>query len=116
MSVFILTRVLSDSPGPLYQVMSHGLASHFGMQGGSTQLRSTQLNSTQLNSTQLVDIAPTPQTRSASHLTHANPRGASGAARELVLFDSDVMMTLHHVVTMALSALVWYGDQSFAGG
>lgn len=85
--------------------MSHGLASHFGMQGGPTQL----------NSTQLVTIAPTPQTRSAYHLTHANPRGASGAARELVLFDSDVMMTLHHVVTMALSALVWYGDQSFAG-
>ena len=33
--------------------------------------------------------------------------------RELVLFDSDVMMVGHHVVTMFLSAFIWWGMQGW---
>jgi hypothetical protein len=38
---------------------------------------------------------------------------AFGQLRELVLFDSDSMMVGHHVVTMFLSAYIWWGMQGW---
>jgi uncharacterized membrane protein YwzB len=35
-------------------------------------------------------------------------------ARDLVLMDSDLMMVVHHVVTMFLSAYIWWGMQAYA--
>lgn len=37
-------------------------------------------------------------------------------SRELVLFDSDIMMVVHHVVTMFLSLFIWWGMSGFCNG
>jgi hypothetical protein len=36
--------------------------------------------------------------------------------RELILFDSDMMMVIHHVITMFLSGFIWWGMSGFCDG